>query len=361
MKIFILTTELDYRNGWGRYSLDIIGALLENQNKVVIAVGSDSVNEANIDVLKALPPYLEHIKIYPLAFLYAWRLRKYAKDCDVIHCLVEPYSFVAYLLSKLTGKKYFITTHGTYGVLPYHMSSFKKYFHKKSFESAEKIICVSNYTKNLLSEFGLKNLFVINNGINFKNFYHRPAASFKERKDIILSVGALKHRKGQHVSITAFAQVSDKFKNLKYYIVGSQDDPKYFDYLKKLVSDLNIENKVEFLSCVSDEELRNLYEQSKIFVLTSLSDKAHFEGFGLVYLEANACGVPVVGSKDSGAEDAILDGKTGFLVYQNDSNSIAHAMGNILENKELWQELSKNSVIWAKEHDWSIVVKKYTK
>lgn len=358
MKIFVLTTGLT-QDGWGRYSADIVHSLSQNNIGAVVVIDNGSVNKTNIDTVKILPSHLKHIQIYLSAFLYAWKLRKYAKGCDVIHCFAEPYSYIAYWLSKLTGKKYFITVHGTYGVLPYYFSPLKKYSHRKSFESAEKIICVSNYTKDLLLGFGLKNLVVINNGIRFSDFYHTSTLSFGEREDNILTVGALKPRKGQHISIAAFAKIAAKHSGLKYYIVGDQSDTGYFDKLKQLTTTLGVEDRVIFLSSISNEELKGFYRKSKIFVLTSRSRKAHFEGFGLVYLEANANGLPVIGSRCSGAEDAIKDGKTGFLVPQEDVDAIAKKMSDMLESKELWEKMSENGIVWAKWHDWSDVIKKY--
>lgn len=359
MKIFVLTTGLT-QDGWGRYSADIVHSLSQNNIGAVVVIDKGSVNKTNIDAVKILPNHLEHIKVYLLAFWYAWRLCKYTKGCEAIHCFAEPYSYIAYWLSKLTGKKYFITVHGTYGVLPYYFSPIKKYFHKKSFESAEKIICVSNYTKDLLlGVYSLKNLVVINNGIRFSDFHHTPTLSFGEREENILTVGALKSRKGQHISIAAFAKIASRYKNLKYYVVGDRSDTGYFDRLKQLATTLGVKDRVVFLSSISDEELKGLYMKSKVFVLTSRSRKAHFEGFGLVYLEANANGLPVIGSRDSGAEDAIQDGKTGFLVPQGDVDAIAKKMSDMLESKELWEKMSENGIVWAKEHDWSDVIKKY--
>lgn len=359
MKVFVLTTELNSKNGWGRYSLNLIHAFAQEHVGVTIATGKNGHNETEINVINILPGYRNHNKNYLIALWYAFRLRSYVNDCDVIHSFVEPYSYIAYWLSKLTGKKYFVTTHGSYGIMPFRLSALKRYFHRKSFISAAKMICVSEYTRKRLEEFCLNNLLVINNGIDFKQFHHTSIPVFEERENIILSVGALKYRKGQHISIKAFATIADTFKDAKYFIVGDRSDSDYFDQLKKLTADLHVESKVEFLSSISDEKLIEFYKRAKVFVLTSISKKTHFEGFGLVYLEANACGLPVIGSADSGAEDAIKDGETGFLVPQNNAETIADTMRKILEDKKLWQEMSENGRVWAKEHDWSIIVKEY--
>src|SRR3989344_655185 len=348
MKICVLTTELTEKHGWGRYSIDLIGAL-ENRGVEIVFV-------ENI-----LPDPLDYLKNYFLAPWYAWKLRALAKDCDVVHAFIEPYSYIAYWFAKLIGKKYFITAHGTFGVLPYSFPAYKKYFHKKSFTSAEKIICVSNYTKKRLAEFGLHNLTVINNGIDYSKFYN-PNGRYAEKKvNFILSVGALKHRKGQHISIKAFASVRKNFKNLHYYIVVDQSDAAYFDQLKRLVSDLSLKENVIFLNSVSDKELVGLYEKARLFILTPVSEGNNFEGFGLVYLEANACGLPVIGSFGSGVEDAIKEGETGLLVPQNNPEALARTITKILDDEDLYKKLVSNGSEWAKDHDWNKVVESYVK
>jgi phosphatidylinositol alpha-1,6-mannosyltransferase len=345
MKIFVLTTKLSTDNGWGRYSVDLLNAYSAKNTGYELALG--------------LPEPLNYRENYFLAIWYALRLRKYAKDCDVIHAFVEPYSYIAYWLSVLMGKKYYITAHGTFGVLPYSFSSIKKYFHKKSFENAEKIICVSNYTKKRLSEFGLKNLEVINNGIDLKKFCHSNIPLIDEREGIILSVGALKHRKGYHVSIEALANVFSEIKDLKYCIVGSQSDALYFNKLKKMTVDLRIEDRIEFMQDVPDKDLVDLYRKAKLFVLTPVSEGDRFEGFGLVYLEAGACGLPVIGSLDSGAEDAINNGKTGLLVKSNNPSLLSEAILKLFNDRELAQRMSDEGIKQARSHDWEIVATKY--
>lgn len=345
MKICILTNELTEKHGYGRYSMDLIGALKNKGIEVVVA--------------EDLPSSLSYKKNYFLAFWYALRLRKQTKDCDIVHSFVEPYSYIAYWLSKLTGKKYFITTHGTFGVLPYHFPAYRKYFHKKSFENAEKIICVSNYTRRCMEKFGLNNLTVIHNGINYDKFYQSHGEHLGKEENFILSVGVLKYRKGYHISIPAFAKVLVKFKDLKYYIVGDQSNDSYFNHLKRIASELSVRDNIRFFNSIPDSELIDLYKKAKLFILTPVSENYNFEGFGLVYLEASACGLPVIGSLDSGAEDAIKSEETGLLVPQGELEATSEAMLKILENNNLARKLGGNGVIWAKDHDWSHIVKDY--
>ncbi|MFM2357844.1 MAG: hypothetical protein RJA61_581 [Candidatus Parcubacteria bacterium] len=348
MKIFVLQGKDTTQSGYGRYSLETIRALKQSGIEVVV---SDIV----------LPQPLNYRKNYFFAFWYAWKLRKYAKGCDAIHCFIEAYSYITYWLSWFTGKKYFITAHGTYGVLPYYQSKWRRFFHIKSFSKARKVICVSGYTKRALEKIGITNTHVIHNGIDFNKFYQIPVRSFDQRENVVLSVGALKHRKGQHVSLQAFANIAKKIKDVKYFFVGSQNDKTYFERLKKIVVGEGIEDRVEFFSSITDVELFDLYRKAKVFVLTSLSEKNNFEGFGLVYLEANASGVPVIGSYESGAEDAIKTGKTGLLAPQNDLSIIENSITLLLSNKDSWTRMNKEAVEWAKIHDINEIIKEYIK
>ena len=346
MKILILTSTLDEKDGVGRYSLGILNALKERG--IDVSVVSNDV----------LPSPLSFNKVYFCAPWYAWKLRKLAQDSDLIHIFSETYSYIAYWLSKFSGKKYLVTAHGTYGVMSFHLGGFKRYFHQTSFANAEHIICVSSYTMKRLREFGLENLRVITNGINFDKFY-QPSDSVLKKGDYILSVGSLKHRKGYHVSIKAFAEVRKYRKDLRYVIVGNQEDEKYFSLLKDLVSKLHLDDSVEFLQSVSHDKLLALYRGALAFVLTPVSEGYYFEGFGLTYLEAGASGVPLLGSFDTGAEDAIKDGETGILVPQGNVVELSKGILKILEEEEFSQQMSANGIEWSREHDWRSVISHY--
>ncbi|MBI2410240.1 glycosyltransferase family 4 protein [Candidatus Kaiserbacteria bacterium] len=344
MKIFVLTADLDVKNGWGRYSADLIGALGRH--------GAETV------FIRGVLPHPLTYRTYFLAFWYAWKLRPYAKNCDVIHALIEPYSCIAQWLSLFTGKRYFITAHGTWAVLPFTFSRAKRYLHKKSFEQAEKVICVSEYTRRRLFALGLANLHVINNGINFEKF-HDPALSLGGREDSIVTVGALNPAKGYDVSLAAFAKARAELKSLRYYIVGNRGNAAYFAALEQQAARLGVREDVIFQENLSHEELVKLYRKAKLFMLPSLTLDSDFEGFGLVYLEAGACGLPVIGSLDSGAEDAIINGETGLLVPQNDPHAVAEAILKIMKETGLAERMAESGVRWAKAHDWSAVVQSY--
>jgi len=86
-----------------------------------------------------------------------------------------------------------------------------------------------------------------------------------------------------------------------------------------------------------------------------------FEGFGLVFLEAAAAALPVIGTLGNGIEDAVKNNYNGILAPQNDIEKTAKAITDIIKNENLTKEMSLNSVAWAEDHDWGKVVLKYLK
>lgn len=352
MNILVLTVDRSPHNGWGRYSRDVIAVLSARGDHVhVVAHAGDETTESI-----SLPFSTNYIRAYLLAPWYAWKLRSVAKECDVIHCFIEQYSFLGYVLSKMSGVPYVVTAHGTYGLLPYAFSFITRYVHHLSFKNAKRVICVSSYTKRLLDEKGLSNTVAIPNGIEAFELWRGDDV----REEMILSVGALKHRKGQFIALQAFASIAEKFPSLRYVLVSGDEDPEYRKKMDRVVSENNLKDRVVFLSKISDEEKDALYAKAKVFVLPTISKGAHFEGFGLVYLEANAFGVPGIGTYNSGAEDAIRDGKTGFLVPQEDVGAVAGAITKLLEG-DVWKQMSTSSRAWALENTWEKRIEEYGK
>ncbi len=289
--------------------------------------------------------------------LDAIKARKYCKNCDVIHAIDGyPYGIVAALANIGLNKKLIITAQGTYAVAPLYGFG-TGWLLRWAYKKADKIIAISQYTKReILKKVNLQNIEVINHGVYFDKFFKEPMES---KEKFILSVGALKYRKGYHISIPAFAMAKKEIPDLKYKIAGNQNDVSYFNQLKKIATQFGVENSVEFLTDLNDQTLADLYSKAKLFILTSVNENHHFEGFGLVFLEAAAAGLPVIGTLDNGIEDAVKNNFNGVLISQNDTKAVAEALSKILKDERLCKEFSLNSFSWAKDHDWSKIFPKY--
>jgi len=346
MKICYLVNNINPKNGWGRYASDLIYGVRKKGHEAIILKEMDDGLEGEAVLKRGIRMFLSAIKI-----------REHLKECDIIHALdVYPYGIIAYLANLFLRKKMIITAQGTYSIAPFYNIK-TRYLAKLACNSADILIAISHYTKDeFLKELRVNKVEVINHGIDLDKFYKDREIS---NENYILSVGALKFRKGYHISIPAFAEVKKRIPDLKYKIVGDQSDRNYFEKLKKLVKEYGVEQAVEFLSNLSDYELGKLYSQAKLFILTSVNEGHHFEGFGLVFLEAAAAGLPVVGTLGNGIEDAVKNGYNGILVPQNDVKKTTEAMVEIVKDKNKLQEMSDASYQWAQQHSLLNMINEY--
>lgn len=361
MTILVLTSELTTTNGWGRYSMDLVESLRSSRVDSTVLIARGGEVASGYTAVPILPSVLPQAPLAFFAWLSALTLLPYAYKADVIHAYVETYAPIARALSMLTGKPYFVTAHGTYGVLGYSLPFPANLLHADAFKHASRVIAVSEYTKKRLEAFGLKNVEAIHNGIRFDAYAPERVRPFLEREPLALSVGAFKRRKGHHVAVEAFATLAKEDSSARLIIAGDQGDRAYVERVRLIAESFGVLPRIEFLGLVTPEELRVLYGRARAFVMTSLSEGAHFEGFGLVYLEANANGVPVVGATGSGVENAILDGETGYLVPQHDVEATAGALKKLLFDEAEWTRLSKRAQAFAREHDWSVIAPRYAK
>ncbi len=151
---------------------------------------------------------------------------------------------------------------------------------------------------------------------------------------VVFSVGMVKPRKGYHVSLAAFARLQKQYPDAVYRIVGRPPDGQYQLLLKNIIRREKIRG-VKFLGTVDPARLDQLYREASMFVLLSQEVDRHFEGFGLVFLEAGAYGLPSIGSRSGGIPDVVIDGDTGLLVPPTDAEAAGQAMIRLAENTEL--------------------------
>lgn len=335
VKILILTNNTDYGNGGGRLSADLISG--------VRAAGHDvSVREGNLSLLSA------------------FSIRRDIKTCDLVHAIDGyPFGVIGALANLGLRKKLVITLVGTYSVASLYNAKLG-WLLRWAYRSADAVTSISNYTKQeVLKKVELADIEVITPGIDLAKFQRDGNSDSSDRVPYILSVGALKYRKGYHISISAFAQAKKQIPDLRYKIVGDQSDVNYFQKLKQLARELQVENDVEFLTDLTDEKLSHLYQTAQLFLLTSVNHNHHFEGFGIVFLEASAAGLPCIGTSQNGIEDAMKDGENGFLVPQNDIEETARRIVEILSNPSQYQNFSRNSINWARQNSTQSSIAKY--
>lgn len=174
-----------------------------------------------------------------------------------------------------------------------------------------------------------------------------------ELKDcpVIVSIGRLVPRKGSDQLIKALPEVLDKFPKTKLLLVGTGS---YQKKLERLTRKLKVEQSVIFTGRIDHQLLPDYYRLGDIFAAPCRSrfGGLEVEGLGIVYLEASACGIPVIAGKSGGAPDAILDGKTGLLVNGRDHHDVSAALITLLTDEKLSQQMGSDGRVWM-EQLWS--------
>lgn len=278
----------------------------------------------------------------------AFKITKREKIQHLLVAQVLPGGTIAYCLKKHYNIPYTLSFHGL--DLAFATGQPRKHWLlKKIIENASSIIVNSQYTKDLLLSRGYKfagPLEVIYPCPNITPavcpLAMREKIKFNDLKNkkVIVTVARLVERKGQDNVLRALPQVIQEVPNLKYLIVGNG---VYKDRLVSLIRELHLEQYVNIIDDALDEELPCYFELADVFVMPCRRlDNGDVEGFGIVFLEANAFGKPVIAGRSGGAVEAVDDSKTGFLVDPQNVNEIANSIINLLKNPQLAQKIGQN-------------------
>ena len=214
-------------------------------------------------------------------------------------------------------------------------------------------VAVSEFTKRrVLDRIPLDpdKIEVLPNGVSTGRFFpvSDPIAVKKKFNlsadtKVILTLARVVERKGHDTVIETLPEILRQFPNTVYVIAGPWRQWVYED-LRRLVSRLNLQEKVMFTGRIEDEKLNDIYNIADVYVMVSKELKAQgdVEGFGITFLEANACGKPVIGSYSGGIPEAVIDGRTGFLVQPGDAAHLTQRILEIFSNPALARNLGDN-------------------
>lgn len=178
-------------------------------------------------------------------------------------------------------------------------------------------------------------------------------------KRIIVSVGRLVHRKGQDILIEAMPEVLQEIPDAHLLLIG---EGPYRQYLQSRVKQLQIDSHVTFIGRITFSDLPHYICLGEIFVMPSRSRFAglEVEGLGIVYLEASACGLPVIAGNSGGAPDAVRDGVTGLVIDGRDPRSVAQSISELLLDPERARQMGRAGRAWIiKEWRWQIWSKRF--
>lgn len=320
MKTLVLTESLERTTGWGAYANPLVRALRAEGQEVTVLT-ADAASEG-----PRLPRILAGRPAWAWSRLRLWLWwRGHAADYRRVHIMAEPYARFA---TQFAPTPITLTVHGTYADPSTH-GNFANGFHN-ALRKAAHIIAVSNYTRNRLPKDVRDRTKVISNGVDLDMVNEKANAITPPGHPCILSVGALKPRKGFTELINGFAVFHKTHPSAHLVIIGRADNAQTADELKTLIQKHELTNNIHLLGEVSRADLLGWYRACDAFALTPI-EKGGVEGFGLVYLEARLFGKPVVASKASAAEDIVTEDIHGTLVNTTSPTDVAEGIARALQ------------------------------
>ncbi|HDQ15975.1 MAG TPA: glycosyltransferase family 1 protein [Bacteroidetes bacterium] len=341
----------------------IAKGLAKKHEVTVIAGNTGKVSKfANITVLRPAKHKYSHAASIFSRLRFAISAYETAKkiDADVI----DGYNFISYLPAYFAGKKT-----GAKKVATYHETWIGEWVKNKGLFTGilgslweqfvlslkwDKIISVSEFTKKRLVERGVskEKIFVVPNGVNLPEY-----AKIKVKKypaPTICCISRLVKTKRVDDLINAIPLIMKSIPKIKCKIIGVGDELKN---LRKLAMELGIEKNVEFLGRVdSNEDVIRILKSSHILCHPSI-----LEGFGMVVIEAMACGVPYVCSDIEPLVEVTGNGKGGLLFKQKDCGDLARKVITLLEDKKLYHSKFAEAIKFVRRYDWKIVTSKTEK
>lgn len=260
---------------------------------------------------------------------------------------------------RLTGCRLIYYIHGEEVTTRYDAGSFgNRRLH--NLRRADAIIAVSRFTqRTLIEELGLpaERIHLIENAVDTTLFSPGPDdVVFRERwgvsgKRLVVAVGRLVPRKGFDKTILGWKTVLERQPSAHLMIVGT--GPQQAE-LEALVADAGLGAHVTLTGPLSNADLVAAYRSAELFIMPNRTmPDGDTEGFGLVFLEANACGRTVVGGRAGGAVEAVRDGETGLLVDGNSVDEIAAAITRLLNDDALRQRLEQGGLAHALANSWT--------
>lgn len=275
---------------------------------------------------------------------------------------VLPEGLVALLVARLAGRPLLVYAHGE--EITTWTQPWKARFLRFVYRKADAVIANSEFTAQLLDEIGVNHsrIHLIHPGVDLQAC--RPgldATGLRQRyqlegKRVLLSVGRLSRRKGFDHVIKALPRILEQVPHAHYVIVGIGEDERY---LRNLVRDLALDSHVTFAGAAGDDELPLWYNLCDCFIMPNRRVENDSEGFGMVFIEANACGKPVIAGIDGGTGSAVLDGVTGIRIDGEDIDAVAGAAVRLLSDPDYAQCLGRAGMERARSSfGWEHVAEK---
>lgn len=369
MKRMLLITEVfpPRTGGSGRWFWEIYTRL--PSSRIVVAAGEspghETFDRGHDLVLRRLPLTFPSLGLLSARGLWHYYrvflgLQRWVREqrIEETHCgKCLPEGLLAWMLSRKLGLPYSCYVHGEeLGIAA--GSRELRFWARRVLLGADRVIANSHNTAGMLCDnWGVNSakLHVMHPGVDTKRF--RPAARDPEsrrrlgwsHRPVILTVGRLQKRKGHDMLLRALPRIRQMVPDVLYAIVGEGEERPT---LEALTRDSQLEPHVCFHGELCDDDMLLCYQQCDLFVLPNRQVGRDFEGFGMVLLEAQACGKPVIAGASGGTAETMRVGETGRIVPCTSPGPLANAVIEMLTNEERYG-VGSAARSWAVEHfDW---------
>lgn len=352
-KIILITSEFPPQpGGIGNHASNLALALTQAGFFITVLVFDGAKDNITLSTFDALQPFntIRLPRNRNIVYRYSQRIyysRKLAKASQFVILSGKAPLWMQLFISK----KATTVVHGSELLLN---SSVLRGLTKMALRKAKNAIAVSHFTKGLLPNLLQQKTIVINNGINLSEFDLEPKA--KPQQIDFVTVGTIHQRKGQHNFIAALPAILACFENCHYHIIGIDKESKA---IKRQIQNLQLNNRVTIHGSLERAEMLSKLKACSIgIMLSENTGSGDVEGFGISLIEANAMGLPTLGSKGTGIEDAIRNNFNGVLVEAKNSDEIIAAITLIMNH---YEQYSLNALQFARQCSWHLRVNDYIK
>jgi len=308
----------------------------------------------DLDLL-SLPFYIKNRKIHKLISQHS------SPKAMTLHCLrAYPEGFVAALYKRLHGNTPHLVTyaHGE-EVVTAQTSRQLAWMAKFAYKASDCIITNSKSTENLVNSFcGHPNIHIIHPGVDFGSFAftetevseQRQQWGFSDDDIVLIAISRMEPRKNHARVLNSVAEL----RSLGLPVVSVMaSDGEEKPALQGLAHDLGITEYVRFPGYIDDRERVVSFAAADMHVQPSIQSGSMIEGYGIVFIEAAAAGIPSIAGNIGGQAEAVLDGTTGLVIDGTDQKQLTEAIKRLSASPELRQQMGEAGRSWARKNDWN--------